>query len=146
MIDINKARAEGEDGMFWINSFDKEVKMAFRMRQATKHVVKIFGFDFDPKLGLGLMAMELGGDTLETRIEKLHAQMIHKDLHYHPKHVAPHSHHHRHHRHSQHQHPHVQQAHGTIQYDDYIPATSRKNIWHQLVKILEALKKYDVVG
>ena len=65
------------DPLTLMESFEKEIKMAYKMRKETRHVVTIYGFDFDPQRGLALMAMELGGDTLAKRIEVLH---IMKDM------------------------------------------------------------------
>ena len=46
--------------------------MGYRMRNARDHVVNIYGFDFDPPRHVALMAMELGDDSLQQRIKKLH--------------------------------------------------------------------------
>ncbi len=55
-----------------VNSFEEEVRMTYQMRDAKYHVVNIYGFDFDLQRQLALMAMELGDDTLEDRVKKLH--------------------------------------------------------------------------
>ena len=104
--------------MHLIESFDKEIKMAYKMRQETKHVVTIYGFDFDPSSGLALVAMELGGDSLAKVIEKLHTKKI------------------------------LRKKHGFYDgssSSDYIPAVERKNIWVQLTKILMTLNHHRVV-
>jgi len=104
-----------------MESFEKEIKMAYKMRQATRHVVTIYGFDFDMRRGLALMAMELGGDTLAIRIEKLHAT---KDM------ARRH-----------------QRANGKlVGTGDYIPARDRKNIWVQLANIVQSLHNHRVVS
>jgi len=102
-------------------SFEKEIKMAYKMRQETHHVVTIYGFDFDSRMGLALMAMELGGDTLVKRVENLHGiqDMQRK----------------RHHRD------------GTMAISrDYIPSRERKNIWVQIVNIVQTLHRHHVVS
>lgn len=102
-------------------SFQKEIKMAYKMRKETRHVVTIYGFDFDPRTGLALMAMELGGDTLAKRIEKLH---IMNDMQK------------RHHR-----------MDGTVSPSkDYISSRERKNIWVQLANIVQTLHRHRVVS
>lgn len=104
-----------------MESFQKEIKMAFKMRKETRHVVTIYGFDFDPHSGLALMAMELGGDTLRTRIEKLHGR---KDMQR------------KHHRRD-----------GTVSISsDYISSRERKNIWIQLANIIQTLHRHRVVS
>lgn len=113
-IDISGRTSSQFDPVSLIDSFNQEVKMAYRMRQETRHVVTIYGFDFDMPSGLALMAMELGGDTLAVRIEKLHL---------------------------------MKQAEAIVpKGTDYIPTGERKNIWRQLVKIVLALDRYDVVS
>jgi hypothetical protein len=54
------------------DSFQEEVKMAYKLRDAKYHVVNIYGFDFDAERHVALMAMELGDDTLEDRAKNLH--------------------------------------------------------------------------
>lgn len=103
-----------------MESFEKEIRMAYKMRQETRHVVTIFGFDFDMKKGLALMAMELGGDTLSTRIEKLHA------LKNAPRKM-----------------PIQDEMHGAS--GDYISPRDRKNIWIQLANIVQTLHRHHVV-
>lgn len=103
-----------------IESFQKEIKMAYKMRQETRHVVTIYGFDFDPRSGLALMAMELGGDTLAQRIAKLHSM---RDMQR------------RYHRHDF----------SRAVSNDYISARDRKNIWTQLVNIVQTLHRHRVV-
>src|ERR1700722_1042170 len=71
-FDLNRARSRNINSLMLVQSFLKEIKMAYMMRQETRHVVTIFGFDFSRSTGLALMAMELGGDSLAIRIEKLH--------------------------------------------------------------------------
>jgi len=103
-------------------SFQKEIKMAYKMRKETRHVVTIYGFDFDSRLGLALMAMELGGDTLAKRIEKLHAMKAMQNKRYRTDGtVAPAS-------------------------RDYISSRERKNIWVQLVNIVQTLHRHHVVS
>lgn len=104
-----------------MESFQKEIRMAYKMRQETRHVVTIYGFDFDPRSGLALMAMELGGDTLAQRIEKLHHM---RDMQQ------------RYHRHDF----------STTVSKDYISARDRKNIWTQLVNIVQTLHRHRVVS
>ncbi len=95
--------------------------MAYKMRQETRHVVTIYGFDFDMRRGLALMAMELGGDTLAARIEKLHAV---KDMA-----------------------RRRQQANGKlVGSGDYIPPRERKSIWVQLANIVQSLHNHRVVS
>jgi hypothetical protein len=72
IIDISRRSENQFNPLFLMESFEKEIKMAYKMRQETRHVVTIYGFDFSERKGLLLMAMELGGDTLSTRIERLH--------------------------------------------------------------------------
>lgn len=55
-----------------VDSFQEEVKMSYRMRDAKYHVVYIYGFDFDIHRSLAFVAMELGDDTLEDRANYLH--------------------------------------------------------------------------
>ena len=103
-----------------IDSFDKEVKMAYRMRQETRHVVTIYGFDFDPRTGLALVAMELGGDTLSKRVEILH--MLKN----------------------------ATNQHGSMDMlsrrgRDYISPMDRKSIWVQLMNIVQILHRHHVV-
>ena len=108
-----------------VKSIEKEIRMAYTLRRATQHVVTIYGFDFDPRTGLALMAMELGGDTLTKRIQMLHMM---KDAR---------RHHHHHHRHY---------MDGMIsKAGDYIPSRERKDIWIQLHDIVKALHHYGVV-
>jgi serine/threonine protein kinase len=52
--------------------FEQEVAMLYRLRDAKNHVVNIYGFDFDKQNRVALIAMELGDDSLEERVKKLH--------------------------------------------------------------------------
>lgn len=103
-----------------MESFEKEIRMAYKMRQETRHVVTIYGFDFDMNKGLALMAMELGGDTLAARIEKLHA-MKHMRRKTGPLDEGPGS-------------------------NEYILPRDRKNIWVQLANIVQILHRHRVVS
>ena len=121
-IDVSKRGKPGQlDSTNMVQSFQKEVKMAYKMRQETRHIVTIYGFDFDPRRGLALMAMELGGDTLQNRIEILHGM---KDAAARHRHVFDRS------------------ASGS---EDYISTIERKNIWFQLNNIVQTLHRYRVV-
>lgn len=120
-IDISRPEFSMVDRLRTIDSFEKEVKMAYRMRQATRHVVTIYGFDFDPRTGLALLAMELGGDTLTKRIEMLN---------------------------------YMKSAKGNRGSNDRFPISAdfehispidRKNIWVQLVNIVQTLHQHRVV-
>ncbi len=107
--------------MTLMESFEKEVKMAYKMRQETRHVVTIYGFDFDPRSGLALMAMELGGDTLTKRIEALHMAKDTRRRHHHMD--------------------------GMLSIlGDYISPRERKNIWVQLNNIVQTLHRHRVVS
>jgi len=46
--------------------------MAYIMRGANNFVVNIYGFDFDSQRRVALMAMELGNDSLQDRVQNLH--------------------------------------------------------------------------
>ena len=72
------------------------------------------------KKGLALMAMELGGDTLSTRIEKLHAL-----------------------KNAQRKIPVYDEMNGPS--SDYISPRDRKNIWIQLANIVQTLHRHHVV-
>jgi len=96
--------------------------MAYKMRKETRHVVTIYGFDFDPRLGLALIAMELGGDTLAQRIERLHIMKTMQKRRHHPDGKV---------------------AAASI---DYIPSRERKNIWIQLANIVQTLNRHHVVS
>lgn len=120
-IDINRrARGGISDPRQLVDSFQKEVKMAYKMRQETQHVVTIYGFDFDPRRGLAMMAMELGGDTLAKRIEILHGM----DAAARVQHFFDGS---------------------MSRSGDYISPMERKNIWTQLNNIVQTLHRYRVV-
>lgn len=94
--------------------------MAYKMRQETRHVVTIYGFDFDSRSGLALIAMELGGDTLARRIEVLHT-MKDATSYWHSND-------------------------GTMaRSGDYISSRDRKNIWMQLNNIIQTLHRHRVV-
>ena len=95
--------------------------MAYKMRQETQHVVTIYGFDFDSRAGLALMAMELGGDTLAKRIEALHLVKDARRRAHHRKTIA-------------------------LSSGDYIPTRERKNIWVQLNNIVQTLHRHRVVS
>ena len=120
-IDISGRTSSQFDPISLIDSFDKEITMAYKMRQETQHVVTIYGFDFDVKSGLALMAMELGGDTLANRVEKLHRIRDARRKHADGRAVL---------------------RKGT----DYISAADRKNIWVQLVNIVLTLNRHHVVS
>ncbi|UJR07804.1 hypothetical protein I4U23_012088 [Adineta vaga] len=119
-IDISGRDGNQFEPTMLMESFEKEIRMAYKMRQETRHIVTIFGFDFDMKRGLALMAMELGGDTLSTRIEKLHAM---KNVH--RKNLTMDG---------------MDGSHG-----DYISPRDRKNIWIQLANIVQTLHRHRVV-
>ncbi|UJR08395.1 hypothetical protein I4U23_012666 [Adineta vaga] len=53
-------------------SFQDEVRMSYKMRFSTRHVVTIYGFDLDLRKRVALVAMELGDDSLEDRVRGLH--------------------------------------------------------------------------
>ena len=92
--------------------------MAYKMRKETRHVVTIYGFDFNMERGLALMAMELGGEALNTRIERLHAMGRN-----------------------------YRRTDGMkTTTGDYIPSRERKNIWVQLVNIVQTLHRHRVVS
>ncbi|CAF1646541.1 unnamed protein product [Adineta ricciae] len=119
-IDISGRDGNQFEPTMLMESFEKEIRMAYKMRQETRHVVTIFGFDFDMKKGLALMAMELGGDTLSTRIEKLHAV-----------------------KNAQRKIPIYDEMNGPS--SDYISPRDRKNIWIQLANIVQTLHRHHVV-
>jgi serine/threonine protein kinase len=121
IIDISRRSENQFNPLFLMESFEKEIKMAYKMRQETRHVVTIYGFDFSERKGLLLMAMELGGDTLSTRIERLHGtqDMKRRDGRFDGR-RAPRG--------------------------DFIPARERKSIWVQLVNIVQTLHRHQVVS
>ncbi len=124
-IDVSgRTGTGGFDPFTLMESFEKEIKMAYKMRQETRHVVTIYGFDFDPRFGLALMAMELGGDSLAQRIETLHMM---KD------------------KRRRHRHHHMDGMNFTST-GDYIPSRERKNIWVQLNNIVQTLHRHRVVS
>ncbi|CAF0862103.1 unnamed protein product [Adineta steineri] len=118
-IDISGRSGNQFDATTLMESFEKEIKMAYRMRKETRHVVTIFGFDFDMAKGLALMAMELGGDTLTVRIEKLHAMKDMQRLNLDTAEMTP--------------------------VTDYISPRDRKNIWIQLANIVQILHRHHIV-
>jgi hypothetical protein len=95
--------------------------MAYKMRQETRNVVTIYGFDFDLRTGLALIAMELGEDTLDQRVKRLHSM---KDMKM------------RHHN--------IRDA--MLPAGDYISSRERKNMWVQLVNIVQTLHRHHVVS
>jgi hypothetical protein len=121
VIDISRRARGSFNPSELIDSFNKEVTMAYRMREQTQHVVTIFGFDFDPRRGLALLAMELGGDTLTKRIAKLHMRknMTRRHRRFDGR-------------------PGIG--------GDYISPHERKNIWIPLCNIIQTLHKYHVVS
>ena len=121
-IDLNRRGSGQFDPLTLINSFEKEIKMAYAMRQETRHVVTIYGFDFNARTGLALMAMELGGDTLTKRVERLHYM---KGM-----------------QRRQHRGRDAMMMSGR----DYISSRERKNIWVQLVEIVLTLHRHHVVS
>ena len=122
MIDFNGRRSSCiGDPYTLMDSFEKEIEVAYKMRQATRHVVTIYGFDFNPRCGLALIAMELGDDSLEKRIQQLHdMQRAKRRLHRSDANLH--------------------------KSNDYIPRQDRKNMWTQLVNIVQTLNKYNVVS
>ena len=122
-IDISGRGAGNFDPLTLISSFEKEIKMAYAMRQETRHVVTIYGFDFNARTGLALMAMELGGDTLSKRVERLHFM---RDM-----------------QRRQHR---GRDAMMTLPGRDFISSRERKNIWVQLVEIVLTLHRHRVVS
>ncbi len=121
-IDVGSRTGGGEfDRFTLVESFQKEITMAYKMRKETRHVVTIYGFDFDPRTGLALMAMELGGDSLAKRIKVLHMAKDMKRRRHHND--------------------------GTVsRSSDYIPSRERKNIWVQLVNIVQTLHRHRIVS
>ncbi|CAF2536390.1 unnamed protein product [Rotaria sp. Silwood2] len=120
-IDISGRKREGVvDPNSLAQSFQKEVAIAYKMRLATRHVVTIYGFDFDMHRGLALMAMELGGDSLSRRIQQLHDI---KDMKREYRRMD-----------------------GMLKMiGDYIPPRERKNIWKQLFNVVQTLHRHRVV-
>ncbi|CAF1566168.1 unnamed protein product [Adineta ricciae] len=53
-------------------SFQDEIRMSYKMRFSTSHVVTVYGFDLDLRRRVGLVSMELGDDSLEERVRTLH--------------------------------------------------------------------------
>ena len=53
-------------------SFQDEIRMSYKMRFSTSHVVTVYGFDLDLQRRVGLVSMELGDDSLEERVRTLH--------------------------------------------------------------------------
>lgn len=121
-IDVSgRTTGSSFDPAVLIESFHKEVTMAYKMRQETRHVVTIYGFDFDARSGLALMAMELGGESLADRIEMLH--VVHNTKRAHTR------------------------MDGTTAISgDYISSRERKNIWMQLNNIVQTLHRHHVVS
>ncbi|CAF0897650.1 unnamed protein product [Adineta steineri] len=70
VIDINGMRGAGEN---LVVSYLTEVKNLQELRQNSRHVVKIYDFDFDSRSGRAYIVMELGGDNLAKLILRLHA-------------------------------------------------------------------------
>jgi hypothetical protein len=122
VININRESSDGWNSSLLIDSFQKEIRMAYKMRQETRHVVTIYGFDFDMRTGLALIAMELGGDTLTMRLDKLHAKHSMKIQH------------------------HPMFARTNLDGSDFISSSERKNIWVQLTKIVQTLYRNRVVS
>jgi hypothetical protein len=91
------------------------------MRKDTRHVVTIYGFDFDKRRGLALLAMELGGETLEKRINRLHRMKNMERRRRQPDGI-------------------------TLTGSDILSPHERKNIWVQLADIIQALHRHHVVS
>ncbi|CAF0933462.1 unnamed protein product [Adineta ricciae] len=54
-----------------VRTYLNEVGHLQRLRQASRHVVVIYDFDFDPRSGQGYIVMELGGENLTALIRRL---------------------------------------------------------------------------
>ncbi|UJR20890.1 hypothetical protein I4U23_023999 [Adineta vaga] len=54
-----------------VRTYLNEVGHLQRLRQASRHVVVIYDFDFDPRSGQGYIVMELGGENLSILIRRL---------------------------------------------------------------------------
>ncbi|CAF0936827.1 unnamed protein product [Adineta ricciae] len=107
VIDINRIRGAGEN---LVASYLTEVKNLEQLRQESRHVVKIYDFDFDSRSGRAYIVMELGGENLAKLIYRLHAAQ--------PKSRPP----------------------GT-----FIDPVIRKEIWRQMVSIVQTLTGKNIV-
>ncbi|CAF1598696.1 unnamed protein product, partial [Didymodactylos carnosus] len=103
------------------HSILKEIKIAYKMRRDHENVVTIYGFDFNPHLGIAMIAMELGMDNLTTLAQRYHSLKQQR-----------------------------RNIRATFGADyrksgDYIGSIERKIIWKELVKILEGLFRHNII-
>ncbi|CAF1492428.1 unnamed protein product [Adineta ricciae] len=59
-----------------LNSFTTEVKMARKMRNETRHIVTMYGYEYIPRHGVGFIAMELSNESFLDRIQNLHQTQL----------------------------------------------------------------------
>ena len=59
-----------------------EIEMSKRLSQASKHVVRMFDFDFHRQTGLAFLVMELGERDLENELEEKGRLPSHERKHY----------------------------------------------------------------
>ena len=59
-----------------LNSFTTEVKMAKKMRNETRHIVTMYGYEYIPRHGVGFIAMELSNESFLDRIQNLHQTQL----------------------------------------------------------------------
>ena len=67
---ISLALRNPSQAMVLRDSIINEIAMAKRLSKANDHIVKMYGFDFHEKTGLGFIIMELGKEDLETALQR----------------------------------------------------------------------------
>ncbi|CAF2515968.1 unnamed protein product [Rotaria sp. Silwood2] len=72
VIDINGVPSHMGGAL--VTSYLTEVRHLEKLRQESRHVVHIYDFDFDPEYGQGYIVMELGGESLEDLVHRLHGK------------------------------------------------------------------------
>ncbi|UJR28657.1 hypothetical protein I4U23_009887 [Adineta vaga] len=107
VIDINGMRGAGEN---LVASYLTEVKNLEQLRQESRHVVKIYDFDFDSRSGRAYIVMELGGENLAKLIYRLHSAVV-----------------------------------DTRTPGTFIDPIIRKEIWRQMVSIVQTLTTRNIV-
>ncbi|CAF1309839.1 unnamed protein product [Adineta ricciae] len=75
VFDLNRLRP-GMNVNRLVQSFQDEVQMIYRMRGAERYVVHVYGFDFDAQRRVALLAMELGGESLQDRATNLYQSSL----------------------------------------------------------------------
>ncbi|CAF0959498.1 unnamed protein product [Adineta steineri] len=58
------------------NSFRNEIKMLDRMRNETEHIVTMYTFEYNPRISMAFIAMELADESLIDRVKNLHQRHL----------------------------------------------------------------------